>query len=125
MIWTLADVESAVRTGWGIDTCDPADRADWHPDNPARGQCGPTALVLHDLFGGALVLGEVRVAGQRTGVHYWNSFGGGVQVDLTRGQFQPDEQVVGGQVLQRPAGPPKRCRAEYELLRERVMIALR
>jgi hypothetical protein len=31
-----------------------------------------TALVPHDLFGGGLMLGEVRIAGERVGVHYWN-----------------------------------------------------
>ena len=118
---TLADIERAVRAGWSADTCDPVDRADWHPGNPARGQCGPTALVLHDLFGGELVLGEVLVAGERTGVHWWNRFGTGLEVDLTREQFRPDEEVVGGRVVERPPGPPKRCREEYELLRDRVL----
>lgn len=58
MPWTLADLQHVVRMSWGKDTCDPADRH-------ARGQCGVTALVLNDLFGGDLVLGEVRVAGER------------------------------------------------------------
>lgn len=125
MTWTLADVQHAVRMSWGKDTCDPVDRPDWHADNPARGQCGVTALVLNDLLGGDLVLGEVRVAGERTGVHYWNRFGAGVEVDLTRDQFGPEESVVGAEVVARPAGPPKRCREEYELLRSRVLAGLR
>jgi hypothetical protein len=123
-VWTLIDVERAVRTSWGQDTCDPVDRADWHPGNPARGQCGVTALVLHDLFGGDLMLGEVHVAGERTGAHYWNRFGTGLEVDLTRDQFAPEENVVGGQALQRPPGRPKRCREEYDLLRDRVLARL-
>jgi hypothetical protein len=122
-VWTLTDVERAVRTSWGEDTCDPTDRQDWHPGNPARGQCGVTALVLNDLLGGDLVLGEVHVAGERTGVHYWNRFAG-LDVDLTRDQFRKDEHVVGGQVVARPAGPPRRCREEYDLLRDRVRKAL-
>jgi hypothetical protein len=120
-MWTLADVERAFRDSWGADTCDPVDRADWHPGNPSRGQCGPTALVLHDLFGGDLVLGEVLVAGEQTGVHWWNRFGAGLEVDLTRDQFRPDEEVVGGRVVERPPGSPNRCREEYELLRDRVL----
>jgi hypothetical protein len=123
-VWTLIDVERAVRAAWNVDTCDPVDRPDWRPDNPARGQCGVTALVLHDLFGGDLVLGEVHVAGERTGAHYWNRFGADLEVDLTREQFRPDELVVGGQVVRRPAGPPRRCREEYELLRARVLGSL-
>jgi hypothetical protein len=120
---TLIDVEGAVRAGWGADTCDPVDLDDWHPGNPARGQCGVTALVLHDLLGGELVLGEVHVGGERTGYHYWNRFGS-VDVDLTRGQFRPDEVVVGGRVVVRPHGPPKRCAEQYELLRSRVLASL-
>jgi hypothetical protein len=123
--WTLAEVEHAMRAGWGADTCDPADVADWRPDNPTRGQCGVTALVLHDLFGGDLMFGEVRVAGERTGVHYWNRFGGGLEIDLTREQFGPEEVVSGQRVVVRPDGPPKRCRAQYELLRERVLRSVR
>jgi hypothetical protein len=123
-VWTLAEVERVVRMSWGADTCDPVDLADWHRDNPARGQCGATALVLNDLFGGDLVLGEVHVGGARTGVHYWNRFGATVELDLTRGQFRPDETVVGGALVTRPTGPPKRCRAQYELLRDRVLTHL-
>lgn len=119
-VWTLAEVERAVRAAWDADTCDPADLADWRPDNPARGQCGATALVLHDLFGGQLVLGEVHVAGERTGYHYWNRFAA-LEVDLTREQFGPDEVVTGARVLDRPAGPPRRCREQYDLLRHRVL----
>jgi hypothetical protein len=123
-VWTLAEVEQVVRMSWGADTCDPDDLADWRRDNPPRGQCGATALVLNDLFGGDLVLGEVRVAGERTGVHYWNRFGATVELDLTRGQFRPDEVVVGATIVPRPAGPPRRCRAQYELLRDRVLTHL-
>jgi hypothetical protein len=121
--WTLTDVEDAVRAGWGADTCDPVDLDDWHPGNPARGQCGATALVLHDLFGGDLVLGEVHVGGERIGYHYWNRFGA-VDVDLTRGQFRPDEVVMSGRVVVRSPGPPKRCAEQYDRLRSRVLARL-
>lgn len=121
--WTLTDVEDAVRAGWDADTCDPVDLDDWHPGNPARGQCGATALVLHDLFGGELALGEVHVGGERTGYHYWNRFGT-VDVDLTRGQFRPHEVVMRGRVVVRPPGPPKRCAEQYDRLRSRVLARL-
>jgi hypothetical protein len=122
---TLAAVDGVIRAAWDADTCDPVDLADWSPDNPARGQCGVTALVLHDLFGGDLVLGEVRVDGVRTGHHWWNRFGPGIDVDLTREQFRADEVVTAGRVVERPARPPRRCRAQYELLRDRVIAGLR
>ena len=90
--WTLREIEPAVRSAWGIDTCDPHDLADWHPGNPARGQCGATALVVNDLLGGDLVVGE--------------------------------ETVTGGRVVERPPGPVRRCREQYETLLERVLASL-
>lgn len=120
--WTLGDVEQAVREAWGADTCDPADG--WHPDNPARGQCGVTALVVQDLLGGHLVLGEVHVNEQKAGYHYWNRFGSGIDVDLTREQFHSEEVVVGGRIVERPPGSPRRCREQYERLSDRVMSRL-
>ncbi|URM90799.1 hypothetical protein LUW75_13335 [Streptomyces sp. MRC013] len=115
----LTDIEQAVRSSWDADTCTPEFRARWRPDNPARDQCGVTAMVLNDLLGGELIRGEVLVDGVRTDYHWWNRLGMGVEVDLTREQFGPEEIVTGGVVVPRP---PKlvRLREEYELLRERV-----
>jgi hypothetical protein len=43
------------------------------PVIPSRGQCGSTALTIHDLLGGQLLIAEVlRTDGSRQGVHYWN-----------------------------------------------------
>jgi hypothetical protein len=121
---SFATLQDALRSSWGPDTCDPVDLADWHPGNPARGQCGVTALVVHDLLGGDLMMAEVSYAvGTRQGVHYWNRIGV-LEVDLTRQQFSGDEHVGIGTVLPRPEGAPTRCPEEYQLLRARVMAAL-
>jgi hypothetical protein len=122
----MLDIETlrpVLRAAWGPDTCDPHDRPGWRPDNPARGQCGVTALVVQDLLGGELILGEVLVAGTRVGHHYWNRLPGG-DVDLTAGQFHPGEVVTGAEVQHRPPDAPRRCRAQYELLSRRVHEAL-
>jgi hypothetical protein len=124
-VLSLSDLERAICASWSVETCDPADVHEWHPDNPARGQCGVTALVVQDLLGGELVLGEVHVDGRKVENHYWNRFGHGLDVDLTRVQFRPEQVVVGGTVVIRPSGPPQRCRAQYELLRDRVMTRVR
>jgi hypothetical protein len=110
---------------WGRDTCDPHDLDDWRPDNPSRGQCGVTALIVQELLGGDLVLGEVFAGGVKVGHHYWNRLPGGRDVDFTAGQFHPGEVVTGGAVQQRPPDAPRRCREQYELLRGRVLAALR
>ena len=125
MIESLATLEDALRSSWGADTCDPVDLADWHPGNPARGQCGVTVLVVNDLLGGDLVMAEVSNAdGTRQGVHYWNRIGL-LDIDLTREQFTSDEHIGTGALLPRPPHAPTRCLDEYELLRTRVLAALR
>ncbi|WP_435844825.1 YunG family protein [Streptomyces klenkii] len=119
----LTDIERAVRSSWDADTCTPEYRSRWTPGNPARDQCGVTALVLNDLLGGELVRGEVLVGGVRTDFHWWNRLGAGVEIDLTREQFRPEEIVTGGVVIPRPP-EIKRLREEYELLRARVLEKL-
>ncbi|WP_338596546.1 hypothetical protein [Saccharopolyspora sp. SCSIO 74807] len=122
MTWTLIDVEQRVRAAWGADTCAPEDLPHWSPANPARGQCGVTALVLHDLFSGHLMRGEVRINGEWVDYHWWNLLPGGVELDLTREQFAAHEIVGPGTTITR--GPLKRMNEHYELLRERVFNAL-
>lgn len=119
----LSDIEYAVRSSWGADTCTPEFRARWTPENPARDQCGVTAMVVNDLLGGELLRGEVLVDGQRTDYHWWNRLGLGVEIDLTREQFGPEETVTAGTAIARPPRI-ERLREEYELLRTRVMTQL-
>lgn len=118
---TVETLRSIVRSAWGPDTCYPHAREQWNPSNPARAQCGMTALVVQDLLGGDLILGEVQIGGVKTGNHYWNRLPDGSFVDFTAEQFHADEVVVNGQVLYRPPGGPRRCREQYELLRARVL----
>ena len=122
---TLRAVEAAVRASWGPDVCeDPADLPHWSPANPARGQCGPTALVVNDLLGGDLCVAEVRVAdGSQRGFHWWNRLAG-ADIDLTREQFGPDEFVQEPRVMPRRPGPLRRGEAQYLLLRSRVLARL-
>ncbi|MCT6780699.1 hypothetical protein LXH09_29075 [Streptomyces sp. CS7] len=123
-IHLLTDIEQALRSSWSAETCTPEYRDRWTPDNPARDQCGVTAMVLNDLLGGELVRGEVRVDGVRTDFHWWNRLGMGVEIDLTREQFAPEEVVVGGAVVVRPPGELPRLQEEYALLRDRVAAKL-
>jgi hypothetical protein len=75
---SLVDIERVIRSGWSEQTCDPVALAEWSTDNPARGQCAVTALVVQDLLGGELLLAEVRNAdGSRQGLHYWNRLANG------------------------------------------------
>ena len=125
LLTSLTSIESAIRAGWSPDTCDPVDLQDWTPTNPARGQCGVTALVVHDLLGGQLLVAEVvRSDGTRQGIHWWNRLSAGVEVDLTREQFTDDEVVRAPEEVERPPGEPRRLREQYRLLRDRVAETL-
>ena len=110
-----------LRAAWGPDTCDPHDLPDWRPENPSRGQCGVTALLVQDLLGGELILGEVFTGDVKVGHHYWNRLPDGRDIDFTADQFHPGEVVTGGEPQYRPPDAPVRCREQYELLRRRVL----
>ncbi|MEV7536139.1 hypothetical protein ACFRFJ_09795 [Streptomyces hydrogenans] len=121
----LSDIERAVRDSWSAETCTPEFRSRWTEDNPARDQCGVTAMVVNDLLGGELLRGEVHVDGARVDYHWWNRLGEGVEVDLTREQFGPEETVTAGTVIPRPPFAEwRRLHDEYTLLRERVLRRL-
>lgn len=53
----------------------------WREDNPACGQCGVTALVVKDLFGGEILKTPVGEAW-----HFYNRISG-LRFDLTESQF--------------------------------------
>ncbi len=93
--------------------------------NPSRGQCGPTALTIHDLLGGELLLAEVRrTDGSRQGVHYWNLLPDGTEIDLTREQFVSGEVIQPPRIVRRPAGLPKRGTEQYLTMKRRVLTTL-
>ncbi|MFE9634376.1 alpha/beta fold hydrolase [Streptomyces sp. NPDC006463] len=124
--WTLADVEAAIRAGWSAQTSEPAGITgiSWTAENPSWGQCDITAVVVQDILGGELVLGEVFHEGRQEGYHWWNQLPGGIRIDLTREQFRRGETVTPGRVVKRPPGRLSRRWEEYQLLRRRVIDKL-
>jgi hypothetical protein len=122
---TLAGLESAIRASWSVETCDPTDIPFWTPDEPSRGQCAVTALVVHDLLGGELLEAEVDHAdGSHQGFHYWNRFAG-VDVDLTRRQFAQGEVVLEPHLIARLPSVPWLAHDQYVIFRDRVRTELR
>ena len=100
-MYTLVQLEEAIRRSWGPDTVDPDDG--WSADNPARGHCDVTSLVVNDLLGGEFVTTDVYLSGERIMAHTWNRLASGIEVDLTREQFTNGETLGEPLVRPRPA----------------------
>jgi hypothetical protein len=103
----LVDFYQQLRRSWSIES------SRWQPDNPACGQCGVTALVVHDKLGGEILKTDVNGAG-----HFYNRIDGR-RVDLTMSQF---DSPIGYDDI-----PSNRDEAlgdcsqqQYELLKSRV-----
>lgn len=65
-----------LRSAWSLETS-----GKWRADNPGRGQCSVTALVVQDILGGGIL--KTRVDG---GWHFYNAIGGR-RWDFTASQF--------------------------------------
>jgi hypothetical protein len=123
-VFTLAQLEQAVRDSWSLDTADEDDG--WTPENPSRGQCDVTTLVVHDLVGGDLLAADVYLDGERIEAHMWNRLVSGIDVDLTRDQFRRGEVIGEPRVIQRtpaiadPAHPRYNRYEAYLVLSDRV-----
>jgi hypothetical protein len=66
----------ALKSAWSLDSS-----SSWTKDNPAKGQCSVTALVVQDLFGG-----EIFTTKTKGGTHFYNLIDG-TRYDLTISQF--------------------------------------
>jgi hypothetical protein len=81
----LDKVIQAIRASWSEETASQSDI--WTEENPARGQCAVSSLIIQDYFGGQL--GRVMVGDES---HYFNILFGhsdkdGIIVDITAEQF--------------------------------------
>ena len=72
-------LEEQLRAVWSGETA-----STWTTENPARGQCSVTALVVHDLLGGSIL--KTRVGPHW---HFYNSVENR-RIDLTASQFEED-----------------------------------
>ena len=126
-MFTLAELEQAIRASWSLDTSDDPD--EWSPENAARGQCDITSLVIHDLLGGELLAAGVYLDDERIESHMWNRLPSGLEIDLTRDQFTGGEVLGESTPRPRPAefepDHPRYHRYEtYLVLSERVRTRL-
>ena len=64
----LVDFYQQLRRSWSIETS-----SGWQPGNPASGQCGVTALVVHDKLGGEILKTDVNGAWHFYNRHRWKA----------------------------------------------------
>ena len=115
----LSELAARLTRAWKADS---AWIDDWDDRNPARGQCGSTALVVQDVCGGALMSGIVLDGSMTRHVHYWNVLGGD-RVDLTWNQFTGPTRIVRSEPVGRAGMLRTQWFAErYEALRARVNL---
>jgi hypothetical protein len=72
----FATLQSVLERAWSIETS-----SKWLPDDPARGQCSVTALVVQDILGGDIVKTDVDGAW-----HFYNMIGD-MRRDFSESQF--------------------------------------
>ena len=115
---SLDDIEDAIRHSWGSDSC--YQRSLWDAERPWRGQAATTALVLLDFLGGDLLEARVSRDGLTVEHHYWVRLPSGLEVDLTRDQFDDDLAIGEPEVRHRPPRLKPGPRKQYRALLERV-----
>jgi hypothetical protein len=76
MMFEANRVAAALLGSWSNESS-----GNWLPDNPARGQCNVTALLIHELFGGDILKTPLP-----EGDHFYNRIGGET-IDFTGTQF--------------------------------------
>jgi hypothetical protein len=73
---TPYDLYQTLKTAWSSESS-----ASWSPENPAKGQCSVTPLVMQDIFGGSIL--KTKTYG---GTHFYNMIDS-VKWDMTVSQF--------------------------------------
>jgi hypothetical protein len=102
----IAELQGRLRVSWSKETA-----SIWTADNPARGQCSVSALVVQDLLGGDLAKTKVGSAW-----HFYNQLAG-QRLDFTASQF--------GEAITYDDLPAERSEADttpeqYAILSQRV-----
>ena len=118
---TIDDLSEAIRRSWAADTSDDPD--EWTPENPSRGQCAVTALVVRDYLGGEVLIAPVLRDGEPIEAHAWNVLPDGQVVDLTADQF--GAEITLGEPVDRIPVVDNTGVDRHRLLAERVDALLR
>lgn len=118
----------ALQTGWSKETS--FTPAEWTSQNPARGQCLVSTLVIQDYLGGDIRRYDIE-ADTFNEVHYCNILPSGAVLDSTAGQYSsPVKLTITPITLKGHASARNRyladpdTKAKYELLKKSVIRTL-
>lgn len=118
----------ALQNSWSQETSFTPD--EWSPQNPARGQCLVSTLILQDYLGGDLRRYDIKAENFEE-THYCNVLPGGATLDATAAQYaQPVQLTVTPINLKSYTTARERylvdpdTQIKYGLLKERVIRAL-
>jgi len=125
---SLHELRRAIEASWGPDTC--FDELEWTPENPARGQCVVTSLVVQHFLGGELQKFATTFNGHEES-HYYNVLPDGTLVDLSREQYPTDQPLTPSPVnlhgfanVRDKMMHESHTKQRYELLLQRVETTL-
>ena len=79
----IEDMEKVLLNSWSLNSS-----SKWTIANPARGQCGVTAMVVNDVLGG-----EIKKTMLSEGWHFYNEIRG-MRCDFTASQFNEDIEYL-------------------------------
>jgi hypothetical protein len=105
---TQEQLIEAVQASWLSDTAYRPE--EWSVDNPARGQCVVSSLVVQDYFYGDLKRYRVRGWGINE-THYVNLLPDGTELDTTASQYNSPVEFI-----EKPFTP-----VDYRTLREKCL----
>jgi hypothetical protein len=125
---SIEQLTHALRLSWSADTC--YDAHEWTKENPGRGQCVSSSLVLQDYLGGDLLRYHVT-EGELDEKHYCNVLDNGTIIDTTGLQYEfPVNLRLKPVDLRDFTSIREKCLADsgtrrrYELLKSRVSLVL-
>jgi hypothetical protein len=125
---SLNQLTAALRRAWSAETS--FDASAWTPDNPARGQCVASSLVVQSYFGGDLL--RYRAIGPGIAeMHYCNVLDDGTILDTTGQQYKEPitlevlpVDLKGFTTIREKRLADKITRDKYKLLLSRVATFL-
>ena len=109
----IKQLYEALRKSWSIETS-----SKWTSENPAKGQCGVTALIIQELCGGEIIktkIGEVW--------HFYNKVDG-KRYDFTWTQFHETLNYMDMKSSREEAFADTNEK-QYDILKEKTMKELK